>query len=361
MIDLIDLTLNFPLDQAALAMFGFEKPLPPSKRYERDLQCKGWLTKVVVKFDSKTVRLRFCPAKVLGSWNATGSDNLRELVGTLVPSIFKQVQHRLSAKQEGLIGAGDYRLHEVHIANSFCLPHVDAEEFISMAGMVISKQRLLEWIHPGVGFRLSPRSRTAEYLLYAKLRETLDKGRKRVRSFVTELPRDKRVWVLASFGHQLNYAAAGPRLEIRLRDQFFARSEFRAGRAWGPTTAHDLYVAKLRDLQLPPAVRVVPDRLVAESRLKRPVLSTFLHWAAGEDLSRVTRATTLQRHRAAILAALDIDIAFPAANHFGYSCDIEVGAVLNADNLLPLNFDPDDWGCADTVYQRAQTLRPPRR
>ena len=122
-----------------------------------------------------------------------------------------------------------------------------------------------------------------------------------------------------------------------------------------------LYVAKLADLKLPAAVRVVPQRLVAESRLTPAVLSTFLHWAAGEDLSRLLSPKTLQRHRSAILEALVADIALPSASFFGAKRDVEVGAVLNEQNILAHNFDPDDWGCADTVHQRAMALKVRRR
>ncbi|MDI4633155.1 hypothetical protein J7U46_08865 [Pelomonas sp. V22] len=342
MIDLVDLSLDFALDQAAMANMGLKQPLPPSALYKREVRASTWLSPVKLRIGRNSIRVRFCPAKLFGGWNAVGSDDLREWVRTLAPLILQELGHRVTSRQMYQFRFGRYRLHEVHIAYSFGLPGVDAEEFIGQVGKALAHLHLLEWIHPGVGFRLNPRSRTAEYLVYAKLRESLDQGRKRIAALAAGLPVDQRVLALAAFGHQLNYAAAGPRLEIRLRDQFFARSPFGRGSNWVAATARELYVAKLQALELPAAVRVVPDLGVAEGRLKPAVFSTFLHWAADRDLARIASTTTLARHRKDILDALGFDIRLPAAGVLGSARDIEVGSVLKAGNLLADKFDPDD-------------------
>lgn len=356
MIDLIDLSFDFALDQAALAKLGLKQPLTPSALFKREVRGPTWLSPAKLRIGRDSIRMRLCPPKLLGGWNAVGSDDLQDWVDTLAPLVLQELGHRVTAAQTELMSLGEFRLHEVHIAYSFGLPGVDAEEFISQVGRALAHRYLLAWIDPGVGFRLNPRSRTTEYLVYAKLRESLDQGRKRIEAQLAGLSADQKMWARAAFGHQLNYAAAGPRLEIRLRDQYFARSKYRRGSAWEASTARDLYVAKLQELQLPAAVRVVPDLGIAEARLTPAVFSTFLHWAADRDLARLAGAKKLRTHRAAILEVLDIDIRLPAAAVFGPARDIAVGSVLNPSNILASNFDPDDWGCADTVHHRSMSL-----
>lgn len=358
MIDLIDLSFDIALDSAVYqAIPGHNRPRAPAKLLKREVKDGGWLSHAKLRIGLNWIRIRFCPSKLLGRWNAVGSDDLRDLVVTLVPLILQAVGHVLTDEQEAQLLSGDYRLHEVHIAYSFGLSNVDAEQFITQVGRALAHRCRFEWIHPGRGFRLNPRSRTVEYIVYEKLRESLDQGRKRIDALVAGLPPGEEVWVRAAFGHQLNYAAAGPRMEIRLRDQYFARSKYGRGSAWKVGTARVLYVAKLQQLELPAAVRVVPDLGVAEHRLKRAVFSTFLHWAADRDLTRLLSASTLTRHRAAILKALDIDVRLPAADVLGSERDIEVGSALNSSNILAANFEPDDWGCGDTVFHRATALK----
>lgn len=362
MFDLLDLTLNFALSQAAVARLAKELPFPLDKLYKRELRSDRWATKVVIQFDSKCIRLRFCPNKVLGQWNARGSDDLRDLVRIVVPLILQEVGHVLTARQVLDIRWGRFRLHEVHIAYSFYLLHADQRAFVTKVGSILARQERVEWLHPGFGVRVFPRSRTVEYLLYAKLHETATQGRKRMGKLIADLGADEQPWSRAAFVHQLNYAAAGPRLEIRLRDKFFRPSGNRrpspydSGRNWAPNTAHQLFCAKLLQLDLPDAVRAVPDRVLAEARLDPAVLKTFLLWAADEDLRQLMAPTTFRSHQRAIAEALGIDIRHPSAEVFGAASEIPVGSVLCAANIVAPNFDPDDWGCEELAFQYRASL-----
>lgn len=336
--------------------------MPPSKLLKRFVTSDRWLTKVQLKIGPVSIRMRFCPNKLFGRWNAVGSDDLRDLVSTLVPLILQEAGHCVTRAQEQQLQLGNYRLHEVHVAYAFALARADQQEFVTKVGRVLALLHPTEILDRGIGVRVFPRSRVAEYLLYSKLHETMARGRPRMAQLFDILDSAEEPWSRATFGHQLGFAAAGPRLEIRLRDKFFRPSGARqpsvydSGRNWVPDTAHDLFCAKLQELKLPGTVRVVPDRGLAEARLAPAVLSTFVHWANGEDLGRLISASTRARHQRAIVDALNIDIRVSAAQVFGADRDIEVGSVLNVRNIVAPNFDPEAEGCADVAYNYATAL-----
>ena len=60
-----------------------------------------------------------------------------------------------------------------------------------------------------------------------------------------------------------SYDGAGPRLEIRLRDQFFRGNGLEQGRTWNPDTADSIFREKLARLQLPRIVNAIYARKVA--------------------------------------------------------------------------------------------------
>lgn len=364
MIDLIDLTLNSALDRAArTALLGNNVHIPPNKLYKREVKSRTWLSPAKLWIGRTSIRMRFCPAKLFGRWNAVGSDDLRDLVVTLVPLILQEAGHAITLSQERQLQRGDYRIQEVHIAYAFGLHHVDQQEFVRKVGSILAQQHVVEWLHPGCGVLVHPTSRVVRYMLYSKLHETLTNGAKRFGALAELLNADERPWARAAFGHQLNFAAAGPRLEIRLRDKYFRPSGARrpspydTGRNWGPDTARRLFCEKLRELRLPETVCAVPDRGLAEERLTAAQLSTFIHWANGEDLRRMMSPTTLKNHQRAIADALGIDIRYPSAEVFGNSQNIEVGRVLSPTNILEPDFDTEAAGCTDVAHQYRKALR----
>ena len=60
-----------------------------------------------------------------------------------------------------------------------------------------------------------------------------------------------------------SYDGAGPRLEIRLRDQFFRGNGLEQGRTWNPDIADSIFREKLARLQLPRIVNAIYARKVA--------------------------------------------------------------------------------------------------
>ena len=317
MIDFYDLSL--PPD-----VLGSEQLQRVRQRHPSDtqgfrkipLECPNWMGKQWAMLDGETVRLKVCPSKVLGRWNTWGSSDLRQVVLETAPVVLRELGVRVTAELLAHLAAGNYRLHEVHIAHQFWLRNRGITDFVQSLARTISESHGPEHLPPGqgIGFYLYRGSRTRHWVLYDKQRETERKAVPRYRQRFRRAEGFTRAGIGIEREFQRVVASSGPRLELRLKDHFFGRNVALAtGSGWSADTADRLYRQYLVKLGLPSRVKAVYCREQAQ-RLPREVFKSYLLWAHGEDLRALFRTDqTFQVHRRAMRRELGVDVGLPAS------------------------------------------------
>lgn len=343
MIDFYDAEFSFSLDPKVYqSILGHAKASRPSKTYRRKLSSPRWMAQVEALIGPDVFRLRVCPAKVLGTWNSYGSNDLRDLVSLTAPMVLATAGHVVTEKQKESISAGEYTLKEVHIAEAFHLVHYSQDEFIRLIAYACGEHLRIQWAHRGTGIIVKPQNRRVSAYLYSKIEEFMARGYSAYADKLEVAPKDRRPWMLISRNAHLLAAALGPRLELRFGDQFFRRNKLAKGHAWNAETAGKLYESELGRLELPATIAPMFKREEAESKLSPQQLNALKLWHHGEHWQSFGSPSTCQRHRAAIREALGIDIAQPSAKLLGGAKPLDVQAVINLENIVGTEFDMDD-------------------
>ena len=116
-------------------------------------------------------RLQLCPAKILGSWNCFGSNDLRALVARTAPLVLRQLGHPTSDEQLQTIKKGRYRICEVHVTESFHLVNYSQTQFVHQLYYALGPSRHPQWAARGEGFYFNAHNRRVSAYLYDKCRE----------------------------------------------------------------------------------------------------------------------------------------------------------------------------------------------
>jgi II/X family phage/plasmid replication protein len=142
------------------------------------LEAPNWMGRQWAMLDGATVRLKVCPAKVLGRWNTWGSSDLRRVVLDTAPLVLRELGVRVTAEVLAHLAAGNYRLHEVHIAHQFWLRNRGITDFVQSVARTIGESHRPQLFPPGRGhgFYLDPWSRTRSWVCYNKQHETEQKA-----------------------------------------------------------------------------------------------------------------------------------------------------------------------------------------
>jgi hypothetical protein len=351
MIDFYDAEFSLPLDaQVYLKIPGHKRRTPPARRLNVKVECPTWMGQANALIWHDGFRLKVCPSKVLGSWNCYGSNDLRQLVALTAPLVLQQLGHRLTAEQEASITAGNYRLHELHIAESFHLVNFSQVEFIRLLFYALGEDRRPEWARRGTGFSINRQNRRVYAYVYAKLEEFLARGWPAYDKRLAQTREVSRPWAVLSRRAHLLAAALGPRLELRFGDQFFRGNELGYGRAWKPGAARRLYEQELQRLDLPEMVAPMFQRDAAKAALTAAQFQTLRLWGHGEPFESLGSAATRKRHRAAIREALDIDIKLPAGSLLDHR-PVAVRSVFDMQNAVGTDFDLDDADNEELVHR----------
>lgn len=333
-------------------MPGHESTKAPTNRQHVQLKSPLWAAQQNALIFPDCFRLLVCPAKVMGRWNTCGTDDLREAISATAPQVLQVLGVTVTDEIEEMLAAGRYKIREVHIAHQFWLHDRCITDFLVNLRRRLNESHTPVGLPPGrgIGFFLYPASRTAIFLFYNKLHEFRNKGlsfyARRIATFWDNERRKSHTFLGADRIAQQVYAAAGPRLEIRLGDHFFRGSDLQYGSNWLPKTADTIYIKKLESLELPTVVPAVAARVRARARLTR-AYSTFLHWAVGQDLADIGMSRkTMYSHRRSILKALGIDIRKPASSVLGNRKTVNARETFKWENrVVPeaVDFDALSW------------------
>jgi hypothetical protein len=301
------------------------------------LEAPNWMGRQWAMLDGATVRLKVCPAKVLGRWNTWGSSDLRRVVLDTAPLVLRELGVRVTAEVLAHLAAGNYRLHEVHIAHQFWLRNRGITDFVQSVARTIGESHRPQLFPPGRGhgFYLDPWSRTRSWVCYNKQHETEQKAVPRYRQRFVAAQGFVRAGIGLDREFQRLVASCGPRLELRLGDHFFRRNPALAtGSDWSADTADRLYRQYLTKLRLPSRVSAVYCRERAQ-RLPREVLKSYLLWAHGEDLRALFRSDqTFQVHRRAVLGELGVDVSLPASAVLARRGTVDAARVFTWSNRV---------------------------
>lgn len=341
MIDFYDIDISFiPLGREDwLRLPGHESVMQPASRQQIKLRNPAWASQQTALMFADSFRLMVCPAKVLGRWNTYGSDDLRAIVLETAPLVLKAMGIDVTPKIMESLARGEYKVRELHIAHQFWLPDYDIGDFLDCVCRRLNESHFPQRLPRGRGFFLSPESRTAVYLFYDKELETRRKGRpfydhRMADTKAVPLHSWKRAGLALDRDKQRVLAAAGPRLEIRLRDQFFRGNALERGRNWRPDIADSIFRQKLGGLQLPRVVNATYARNVARRRAGK-AYGTYLLWAAGSRLDDIgLHQKTVGAHRKILQDALRLDIRQPASSVLGNRAAVDAAAVFAWDNRV---------------------------
>lgn len=341
MIDFYDIDISFiPLGREVwLKLPGHESVKQPTFRQQIKLRNPAWASQQTALMFPDSFRIIVCPAKVLGRWNTYGIDDLRLAILETAPLVLKAMGIEVTHAILDSLSRGDYKVREVHIAHQFWLPDHDIGDFLDCVCRRLNESHFPQRLPRGRGFLLSPESRTAAYLFYDKELETRRKGRpfydrRMAETQVFPLRSWKRAGLALDRDKQRVMAAAGPRLEIRLRDQFFRGNRLGRGENWRTDSADLIYRQKLGGLQLPRVVNAIYARKVARQRAGK-AYATYLLWAAGNRLDDIgLHQKTVGAHRRLIREALGLDIRTPASAVFGGRGTVDVREVFEWSNRV---------------------------
>lgn len=209
-----------------------------------------------VRVKVKTRRIHFLgsPAQWLQGHNGVGSNNLQGLVQESVLLLFATLQLPVPPEIRKRIARGDYKVHEVHIAELHRMPHdliaPLCDHIRRTAISEVSAVPLSEGNSKGLGVRLWPLSRSRSVLLYDKNRYFNDGRAKRLSSFLgAEAGPGREVAGAAYLRLVDDYLKLGVRIEVRLKRMLTAAA-LRRGREWSISRARAVYLQVLRELPL---------------------------------------------------------------------------------------------------------------
>jgi hypothetical protein len=324
MIDLYNIEIAFisigPKEWSRLP--GHTSTMSRIPRAHIRLKHPNWMAEQKALIIGDHFRLQVCPAKVLGRWNAYGTNDLRKAVAETAPLVLRAMGIEVTAEIRERLGAGDYVVRAVDITEQFHLPNHGITDFLTHL-----RQRMIG-SHDvrrsrGQGFYVNSGNRRCEYIVYNKLVEMHSRATQRYAqrlgaSVSTSGIGMREVGLMIDRGLQLHLAALGPRLEVRLGDQFFRHHRLAAGDAWTPATAESVFRDEVDRLRLPSSVDATWARRTARQRLALQELRTYLLWAQGEPLAVAAGSPkTIDRRAKAIERVLGLDIHQPASSVLG--------------------------------------------
>lgn len=341
MIDFYDIEITFiPLGREAwLKLPGHESSERPVYRQQVKLHQPAWASQQTALMFPESFRIMVCPAKVLGRWNTYGTDDLLAAVLETAPLVLKAMGIEVTPAILESLSRGDYKVREVHIAHQFWLPDYDIGDFLDCLCRRLNESHFPQRLPRGRGFFLFPESRTAVHLFYDKDLETRRKGlpfydRRMAETKAFPLHSWRRTGLALDRDKQRVLAAAGPRLEVRLRDQFFRGNALEWGCNWLPDTADSIFRQRLCGLQLPRVVNATYARKVARKRAGK-AYGTYLLWAAGSRLDDIgLHQKTVGAHRKIIQDVLRLDIRQPASSVLGSHAAVDAAAVFAWHNRV---------------------------
>ena len=318
---------------------------PTAKGQKLTITHPNWAGAQKAIITPETVTLMVCPQKVLGSWNACGTNDLQEAVKMTAPKVLRGLGIK-DIRIEESIRQGSYGVEGVHIAEQFYLHDREIDEFLIRMYEKMNRGYKAEWINRGVGFRIRSRSRTASYHIYSKWHQVEPGERKGVpRKDVLAMLRNRfeklgegntlsHIFLQMEIANQLEAAMAGPRLEIRFGDHFFSKKNpLSLGENWTVDSAAKIYKQYLAKLKLPRKVLALRGRKNALEILPGTTVPTYLLWANGEDMDKIgTSRKTFSRHRTTIQDKLGVDIALPASMVLGNRRTVDPGRVIRWAN-----------------------------
>ena len=329
MIDFYDITLALNLFSTEdLKKFWAPGPNPPRRKDE--IRAPTWMGPQKFVTHAGGLSLRVCPQKVLGHWNAIGSDDLRAVVIDTAPPVLRQLGVQVTPQIDRALDAGDYQIRGVHIAHQFRYRRC-VSEFLERYYILINFSGRVQKMSRGRGMYINPGSRTVSYCLYDKGHQFRERGRPQ---YQVQILATTDMLTKASLAyHRDRHGRAaewGPRLEIRFGDHFFRENALADGRNWGPDTADTLFRRYMTRLPLPQRIPITVARAHARQRLTAPAYRTYLLWSSGEqphDLRFDPRS--LSRHRKEILEVLGIDIRHTPALALGSRRFIDPATVFD--------------------------------
>ena len=256
-----------------------------------------------------------CPLVWLQGHNAMGSNDFRGLVDVVVRLALQALGVEFSADLRDAVESGNYRVHEVHVAEHHRMPRklirTLCREIHRYAPTSLLAERLPQ--KKAVGVRLWPNSRSRSVLLYDKRNYYDDNPPKhRARLFGSLTNGDAYRQALASsFEKALAHLEQGVRIETRFRSALTALKLTR-GMDWDISTARRIHLATLQRVPLSavPELADLPE-LVDQIENHKLHLCVRL-WSLGEDVqaSFGTRKT-FERTRKVALERYGIDFRRP--------------------------------------------------
>ena len=340
MIDFYDIEIHFiPLGPEEWAKLpGHLKPVQPVNRAHIKLRHPNWMGQQEALICPDHFRLRVCPQKVLGSWNAFGSNDLRQVVLETAPLMLQEMGLQVTPRILRKLRAGEYRIRELHLAEQFHLRHYGTSDFLAQLRRRLVESHNVSRMLRGRGLYIDPKSRRCETALYNKLFEFHSRGLPEYRRRIDSTDGITRAGLIIDRDFQQHVAALGPRLEFRLGDHHFSpNNPLSHGFNWlaGSDTADAIYSDQLLHLKLPHKVHPTWARQEAMQRLTPAERKTYLLWSHGEPLDVAAGASkSITRHAKSIEKALGINIRQPAAAVLGRRQAIEPARVFRWENRV---------------------------
>jgi hypothetical protein len=339
MIDFIALTLTGTFPAIGKKVSVSHRPNNIGKSYTRDryrLFENGADFVAQVSGTLNSLRLEFCPAKVLQGHNGIGSNDLRSVVIYSVRLILDRLKVKRTQDIENNLKHGDYVLHEVHIAELHRMPHSMIGTMCDHIRKFAPAELQVTPIHPGVGIRLWPNSRSRQVLIYDKYHHFMDKTFKHKKILLAGTHDWTKMGLSFHFENLLEYLRKGVRIECRLKSQYLRSHKLNMGKNWSEERGRNEYLTMLADI---PLSGICPrfDVNAILKKLSAPQKIVFSVWLAGCDPHIVCSSkASFFRHRKVILQKIGYDVSRPG---------ISLPEGITWSNLVSIKsiVDPPRW------------------
>jgi hypothetical protein len=340
MIDLLDLQVyikHHPFGNTRIKEFENDSE-SKEKQFSKTVKLNpgGSPTYATSLDDGNSVSIRCSPMKALQGHNVFGSNDVCAIASAIICGTLDRLKIQYSKGQRGAWSAGDFTIRAIDLTHSFCLPDGLTSFDICRHLLRTSPVKLCrpQWLDQGIGVRIRTSNAGAEWVVYDKSRELIDKRTKASSYLKAVVGSDaNNLWPLL-----LEIAESTIRAELKLSKTYLKRHHLTDGRTWTPKRAQQVYLSELESLRMDAPISL--NRAVSRVQSK-PLQITLLLWSVGHDLQDILPKSTFNAHRKEIKSQADIDIA----KHAPAAHSLKVSKVFCRENvhLLP---DKHGFGAA---------------